>query len=163
MNGWTYSAKLGDYGTEYLTRALVTAIGLGANRGQDAIYPTSVADADGKPYDGANKYMVHFDKGQMPPVEAFWSMTMYDDNYFFVPNKLNRYTLSSRDKFKTNPDGSVDLYIQNTSPGKEKEANWLPAPTGKFILMLRLYWPKETPPSILDGSWKPPAVKIVQP
>jgi hypothetical protein len=163
VNGWTYSAKLGDYGTEYLTRALVTAIGLGANRGQDAIYPTSVADAEGKPYDGANKYTVHFDKGQMPPVEAFWSMTMYDANYFFVPNKLNRYTLSSRDKFKTNPDGSVDLYIQNTSPGKDKEANWLPAPGDKFILMLRLYWPKETPPSILDGSWKPPAVKIGQP
>jgi hypothetical protein len=90
-------------------------------------------------------------------------LTMYDADYFFVPNKINRYTLSSRNKFKTNPDGSVDLYIQNTSPGKDKEANWLPAPAAKFILMLRLYWPKETPPSIIDGSWKPPAVKMVQP
>ena len=162
VNGWTYSTKLGVYGTEYLARALVTAIGLGANRGQDAIYPTSVADAEGKPYDGANKYVIHFDKGQMPPVDGFWSLTMYDADYFFVPNKLNRFTLGQRNKFKANPDGSVDLYIQNASPGKDKEANWLPAPAGKFILMLRLYWPKETPPSIMDGSWKPPAVKMVQ-
>jgi hypothetical protein len=162
VNGWTYSTKLGVYGTEYLVRALVTAIGLGANRAQDAIYPTAVADADGKPYDGASKYVMHFDKGQMPPVDGFWSLTMYDADYFFVPNKLNRYTLSSRNKFKLNKDDSVDLYIQNASPGKDKETNWLPAPAGKFILMLRLYWPKETPPSIIDGSWKPPAVKTVQ-
>ena len=158
VNGWTYSAKLGVYGTEYLARALVTAIGLGANRGQDAVYPTSEGDAEGKPYDGANAYVMHFDKGQMPPVDGFWSLTMYDADYFFVPNKLNRYTLSSRSKFKMNKDGSVDLYIQNAPPGKDKESNWLPAPAGKFILMLRLYWPKETPPSIIDGSWKPPAV-----
>ena len=162
VNGWTYSTKLGVYGTEYLARALVTAIGLGANRPQDAIYPTSEVDADGKPYDGANKYVMHFDKGQMPSVDGFWSLTMYDVEYFFVPNKLNRYTLSSRFKFKYNKDGSVDLYIQKDSPGKGKEANWLPAPEGKFILMLRLYWPKEKPPSIIDGTWKPPAVKMAQ-
>jgi len=162
VNGWTYSTKLGVYGTEYLVRALVTAIGLGANRGQDAIYPTSEADADGKPYDGANKYVMHFDKGETPPVDGFWSLTMYDAEYFFVPNKLNRYTLSQRNKFKMNQDGSVDLYIQKDSPGKDKESNWLPAPEGRFILMLRLYWPKEKPPSILDGSWKPPAVKKVE-
>lgn len=162
VNGWTYSTKIGVYGTDYLLRALVTAIGLGANRPQDAIYPTSVADADGKPYDGANKYVMHFEKGQMPPVRAFWSLTMYDTNFFFVPNKLNRYTLSQRNKFKLNKDGSMDFYIQNASPGKDNEANWLPAPAGKFKLMLRLYWPKKTPPSIIDGSWKPPAVKRVQ-
>ena len=162
VNGWTYSTKLGVYGTEYLVRALVTAIGLGANRGQDAIYPTSETDADGKPYDGANKYLMHFNKGEMPPVDGFWSLTMYNAEYFFVPNKLNRYTLSQRNKFKMNQDGSVDLYIQKDSPGKDKESNWLPAPEGRFILMLRLYWPKETPPSILDGSWKPPAVKKVE-
>ena len=162
VNGWTYSTKLGVYGTQYLIRALVTAIGLGANRPQDAIYPTSVEDVNGTPYDGTNKYVMHFEKGQMPPVRAFWSLTMYDGNYFFVKNTLNRYTLSQRNKFKRNMDGSVDLYIQNASPGKDKEANWLPAPAGKFILMLRLYWPKETPPSIIDASWKPPAVKMVQ-
>jgi hypothetical protein len=83
---------------------------------------------------------------------------MYDAEYFFVPNRLNRYTLSSRNKFKLNKDGSVDLYIQKDSPDKDKEANWLPAPAGKFVLMLRLYWPREKPPSIIDGTWKPPAV-----
>ena len=162
VNGWTYSTKLGVYGTEYLARALVTAIGLGANRGQDAIYPTSVEDADGKPYDGANKYVMHFNKGELPPVDGFWSLTMYNADYFFVDNPLNRYTLSARNKLKKNKDGSVDLYIQKDSPGKNKESNWLPAPTGRFILMLRLYWPKEKPPSILDGSWKIPPVKMVQ-
>ena len=162
VNGWTYSTKLGVYGTEYLVRALVTAIGLGANRGQDAIYPTSEADADGKPYDGGNKYVMHFDKGQVPPVDGFWSLTMYDADFFFVPNKLNRYTLSQRNQFKTNADGSVDLYIQNESPGKDKESNWLPAPKGKFVLMMRLYWPKEKSPSLLDGTWKIPPVNIVK-
>jgi hypothetical protein len=162
VNGWTYSTELGIYGTAYLDRALVTAIGLGANRSKDAIYPTSTEDAEGRPYDGANKYVVHFDKGRLPPVNGFWSLTMYDADYFFVPNKLDRYNLSERNKFQLNPDGSLDLYIQNASPGKDKESNWLPAPAGKFILMMRLYWPKETPPSIIDGSWKPPAVKMVK-
>ena len=157
-NGWVFSTKTGAYGTDYLQRALITAIGLGANRSQDAIYPTSEVDANGKPYDGANKYVIHFDKGKFPPVNGFWSLTMYDANYFFVANPLNRYTLSSRSKFKTNKDGSVDLFIQNTSPGKDKEANWLPAPAGKFILMFRFYWPKDP---ILDGTWKLPAVTAI--
>jgi len=158
-NGWIFTTKTGIYGTDYLQRALVTAIGLGANRPQDAVYPTSEADADGKPYSGANKYVMHIDKGEMPPVDGFWSLTMYNGEYFFVDNPLNRYTVSSRSKFKTNADGSVDVYIQNESPGKDKEANWLPSPKDKFILMLRLYWPKEKAPSILDGSWKIPPVK----
>jgi len=163
VNGWGIFTKTGLYGTDYLDRALVTAIGLGANRPQDAIYPTSETDADGKPYDGANKYVMHFDKGQLPPVKGFWSLTMYDDKFFFVDNPQNRFTLSQRNKFNYNKDGSVDLYIQNASPGKDKEANWLPAPKGKFILMLRLYWPDEPPHvSILDSTWKPPAVKMVQ-
>ena len=161
LNGWTFSTKTGIYGTDYLQRALITVIGLGANRPQDAIYPTSELGPDGKPYDGANKYVMHFAKGQIPPVRGFWSLTMYDGQYFFVPNPLNRYTLSSRFKLKYNKDGSLDFYIQKESPGKDKEANWLPAPAGKFILMLRLYWPREKPPSIIDGTWKPPAVKRV--
>jgi hypothetical protein len=162
-NGWIFSTKMGIYGTDYLNRATVTAIGLGANRPQDAVYPTSEVGADGKPYDGAaNKYVVHIDKGQMPPANGFWSLTMYNGEYFFVDNPLNRYTLSSRNKFITNADGSVDMYLQADSPGKAKEANWLPAPKAKFILMMRLYWPKETPPSILDGTWKPPAVTQAQ-
>ena len=163
VNGWTYKTKgIGIYGTDYLQRAFVTAIGLGANRPQDAVYPTSEVDAEGKPYDGANTYVMHFAKGQTPPVRGFWSLTMYDGEYFFVPNPLNRYALSSRFKFKYNKDGSLDFYIQKDSPGKDKEANWLPAPSGKFILMLRLYWPRERAPSIIDGTWKPPVVKRVQ-
>ena len=117
-NGWMFITKTGIYGTDYLDRALVTAIGLGANRPQDAVYPTSEVDADGKPYAGANKYVMHFDKGQMPPVNGFWSLTMYDAEYFFVDNPLNRYTLSARNKLKHNADGSVDLYLQHENPGQ---------------------------------------------
>ncbi len=157
-NGWVFSTKTGVYGTDYLQRALIAAIGLGANRPEDAIYPTSETAANGKPYEGSNKYVLSFAKGQMPPVNGFWSLTMYDADYFFVPNPLNRYTLSSRNKFKTNKDGSVNLFIQNTSPGKDKESNWLPAPAGRFILMFRFYWPKE---AIIDGTWKPPAVTAI--
>jgi hypothetical protein len=162
VNGWTFTTKAGVYGDDYLQRAFVTYIGLGANRPQDAIYPTSENDADGKPYSGKNKYVMHFEKGQMPPVHGFWSLTMYDGDYFFVENPLNRYTLSQRNTFKSNADGSVDLYIQHDNPGAEKETNWLPAPKDKFVLMLRLYWPKESPPSIIDGTWKPPAVRQVR-
>ena len=158
-NGWLFTTKTGIYGTAYRQRALVTAIGLGANRPQDAVYPTSEGPDALKSYDGAKKYVMHFNKGELPPVDGFWSLTMYDANYFFVPNALNRYTVSQRNKLVPNADGSVDLYIQNESPGKGKEENWLPAPKDKFILMMRLYWPKEKPPSLLDGTWKVPGVK----
>ena len=104
---------------------------------------------------------MHFPKGQLPPAQGFWSLTMYDANYFFVDNPLNRYSISARQNMTSNPDGSTDLYVQHDSPGKDKESNWLPAPAGDFILMLRLYWPNPTPPSIIDGSWKIPAVKKV--
>ena len=158
-NGWVFTTGTGIYGTDYVQRALVTAIGLGANRPQDAVYPTSEEDSAGKPYDGNKKYVMHFDKGQMPPADGFWSLTMYDDKYFFVENPLNRNTHSSRFEFKYNADGSLDLYLQNETPGPEKESNWLPAPKGRFILMLRLYWPKEQAPSIINGTWKIPPVK----
>jgi hypothetical protein len=161
INGWTFTTKTGLYGTDYLMRALVTAIGLGANRPQDAVYPTSQRDGDDREYDGANKYVMRFAKGQTPPAEGFWSLTMYDGSYFFVANPLNRYSISARQNLKYNPDGSVDLYIQKDSPGADKEANWLPAPSGKFVLMLRLYWPNENDPSIIDGTWKIPPVKQV--
>jgi hypothetical protein len=161
IDGWGFTTKTGIYGTDYLMRALVTAIGLGANRPQDAVYPTSQKDAEGKTYDGANKYVVRFAKGQLPPVEGFWSLTMYDGAYFFVPNPINRYSISARQDLKPNPDGSVDLYIQKDSPGADKESNWLPAPAGKFILMLRMYWPNESNPSIIDGTWTIPPVRKV--
>jgi hypothetical protein len=160
-DGWLFTTKTGIYGTAYRQRALITAIGLGANRPQDALYPTSEGPDVLKKYSGANKYVLHFNKGELPPVDGFWSVTMYDANYFFVPNPINRYDVSARNKFRANADGSIDIYIQNQSPGKDKEQNWLPAPKDQFILMMRMYWPKEKPPSILDGSWKIPSVKEV--
>jgi hypothetical protein len=158
-HGWMFFSKTGLYGTGYRNRALITWYGLGANRPQDAVYPTSEGPDILKKYNGANKYVLRFAKGELPPVNGFWSITMYDKEYFFVPNPINRYAISQRNKLKANPDGSVDVYVQKDSPGKDQEQNWLPAPEGEFVLMMRLYWPKETPPSILDGTWKPPEVK----
>ncbi len=160
-NGWAFTTKTGIYGTDYLMRALITAIGLGANRPQDAVYPTSSKDGDDRAYDGANKYVMHLAKGELPPVDGFWSLTMYNSGYFFVANPINRYSISPRQNLKANADGSIDLYIQKESPGAEKESNWLPAPADKFILMLRMYWPNENDPSIIDGTWTIPPVKKV--
>jgi hypothetical protein len=95
----------------------------------------------------------------LPPVRGFWSLTMYDTHMFFVKNPMNRYTISERDKLVANKDGTITVYFQNKSPGKGKEANWLPAPSGPFVVMLRMYWPTESPPTILDGSWKPPGIE----
>ena len=159
INGWGFTTKTGIYGTDYLMRALITAIGLGANRPQDAVYPTSQKNEHGKAYDGSKKYVVHFEKGEVPPVSGFWSLTMYDENFFFVDNPLNRYSISPRQDLKMNDDGSLDLLLQHESPGADKENNWLPAPAGKFVLMLRLYWPNENDPSILDGTWVIPPVE----
>ncbi len=161
-NGWLFTTKTGNYGANYLQRALITAIGLGANRPQDAVYPTSEGPSAISSYTGEKKYVMHFNKGELPPANGFWSLTMYDKDYFFVPNPLNRYSISPRQNLKANADGSVDLYIQNENPGPDKESNWLPAPKDKFILMMRLYWPQEKDPSILDGSWKIPQVKSVE-
>jgi hypothetical protein len=160
-SGWVFTTKTGLYGTNYLQRATITWYGLGANRPQDAVYPTSEGPKIVEKYNGASKYVLHFDKGQTPPVDGFWSVTMYNAQYFFVANSLNRYSVSQRDKLKLNADGSTDLYIQADSPGKDRESNWLPAPKDDFVLMMRLYWPKEKDPSILDGSWKIPGVTKV--
>ncbi|MDK1373685.1 MULTISPECIES: DUF1254 domain-containing protein [unclassified Sinorhizobium] len=164
IDGWGFTTKTGLYGTNYLQRALVTAIGLGANRPQDAIYPTSQKADSGvikRAYNGSEKYVLTFKKGLTPPVAGFWSLTMYDADYFFVDNPLNRYSISARQPLKANPDGSIDLLIQHESPGADMESNWLPAPKGKFILMMRLYWPNESNPSIIDGSWTIPPVRKV--
>jgi hypothetical protein len=161
INGWLFDAETGIYGTDYLNRAFITAIGLGANRVKDAVYPTSLKDAEGKDYSGANKYIMHFPKGQLPPAQGFWSLTMYDENYFFVANPLSRYSISARQNLKSNPDGSTDLFIQNQTPGADKEANWLPSPAGKFILMLRMYWPSDKSPSLLNGTWTIPGVRKI--
>ncbi len=153
---------MGVYGNYYLKRAIVAQLGLGANLPEDAIYPLNLGDEAGKPLDGvASQYAVHFEKANLPPVDAFWSITLYDTEGFQVANVLNRFAVSSWMPFKFNPDGSLDLYFQNESPGKDREANWLPAPKGPFNLTMRLYAPKS---AALTGKWSPPpAVKVARP
>ncbi len=159
-NGWSMNTDtMGVYGNYYLKRAIVTQMGLGANLPEDAIYPLNLFDDTGRPLDGANKYTLHFDKGATPPVNAFWSITLYDSKGFQVANVLDRFAVSSYMPFKSNADGSLDLYFQNESPGKAKEANWLPAPTGAFNVCMRLYGPKT---EALTGRWNPPPVMRVQ-
>jgi hypothetical protein len=153
-NGWSMNTDtMGVYGNYYLKRAIVAQLGLGANLPEDAIYPLSLADDTGKPLDGSNSYVLHFDRGATPPVDAFWSITLYDAEGFQVANSINRFAVSSWMAFKYDPDGSLDLYVQNANPGADKETNWLPAPTGPFNLTMRLYAPKS---EALTGKWNPP-------
>ena len=160
VNGWSMNTDtVGVYGNYYLKRAIVAQLGLGANLPEDAIYPMNLADESGKPLDGANKYTIHFDKGATPPVDAFWSITLYDAEGFQVANDLGRFAVSGWMTFNYNPDGSLDLYFQNKEPSPDKEANWLPAPTGPFNLCMRLYAPKS---EALTGKWNPPPVTRVQ-
>jgi hypothetical protein len=159
-NHWSMNTDtMGVYGNYYLKRAIVTQQGLGANLPEDAIYPLNLGDEAGRPLDGANKYTLNFDKVSLPPVNAFWSVTLYDPDGFQVANSLNRFAVSSWMPFKYDPDGSLTLYFQNESPGKDKEANWLPAPKGGFNLTMRLYGPKA---EALTGKWNPPPVTKVQ-
>jgi hypothetical protein len=160
VNGWSMNTDtMGVYGNYYLKRAIVSQLGLGANLPEDAIYPINLADESGKPLDGANKYTIHFDKGTAPPVDAFWSITLYDADGFQVANDLGRFAVSSWMPFNYNPDGSLDLYFQNDEPSQDKEANWLPGPKGPFNLTMRLYAPK---PEALNGKWSPPPVTRVR-
>jgi hypothetical protein len=159
-NHWSMNTDtMGVYGNYYLKRAIVAQVGLGANLPEDAIYPLNLGDEAGRPLDGASRYTIHFDKEAIPPVRAFWSITLYDSGGFQVANPLNRFAVSSWMPFKYNADGSLDLYFQNASPGKDKEANWLPAPGGEFNLTMRLYSPKL---EALTGRWNPPPIAKVQ-
>jgi hypothetical protein len=152
VNGWNQLPHdLANFGTDYGTRAVVALVGFGANLEADAIYPSAFVDGDSQPLNGANRYTLHFDKGQTPPANAFWSLTMYDAQSFFVPNALNRYNIAAWMPLKYNQDGSLDIYLQKHSPGKALESNWLPAPDGDFNVTNRIYWPK---PEALDGTWK---------
>lgn len=156
-NHWSLNTDtMGVYGNYYLKRAIVAQLGLGANVPEDAIYPLSLGDSEGKPLDGSNAYVLHFDKADIPPVDAFWSVTLYDKEGFQVANSLNRFAISSWMPLQRNADGSLDLYFQRENPGKDKEANWLPAPEGPFNLTMRLYAPKT---KALTGEWTPPAIK----
>jgi len=160
VNGWQMNTDtMGVYGNYYLKRAIVAMVGLGANQPQDAIYPLCLADADGKPLEGSNNYVLHFTKDELPPIEAFWSITMYDAEGFQVTNKLNRFAIGDRDNLTYNSDGSLDIYIQHNSPGSDQESNWLPSPDqGVLGITMRLYAPKA---QALDGRWIPPVVKRV--
>jgi hypothetical protein len=155
-NNWSMNTDtMGVYGNYYLKRAIVTQVGLGANLPEDAVYPLNLGDESGKPLDGANKYVVRFGKNEIPPVDAFWSITLYDPEGFQVANSINRFAVSSWMPFKYDADGSLTLFIQNESPGSERESNWLPAPKGPFNLTMRLYAPKS---EALTGRWNPPPV-----
>jgi len=161
VNSWgILLPPIGTYGTDYFRRAVIAYGGLGANVIEDAFYPQAYTDEDGNPFISSEKYILHFKKDEIPRVRAFWSLTMYNDKNFFTDNPIDRYAIGDRDELKFNDDGSLTLYIQRESPGKDKEGNWLPAPkSGGFSMSLRLYWPK---PEALDGTWKPPAVRRIE-
>lgn len=159
VNGWQMNIDtMGVYGNFYVKRAVVTMVGLGANAAEDAVYPILLADADGRPLAGDNDYVLHFGKTELPPVHAFWSVTMYDAEGFQAANSLNRFAIGDRDPLQYNTDGSLDLYLQHKPPATSKEANWLPAPQGPLGVTMRLYSPKAR---VLNGTWEPPAVRRI--
>ncbi|PQO46617.1 DUF1254 domain-containing protein [Blastopirellula marina] len=172
VNGWnvldiTLSRK--HCGDDWGMRAGVAMAGIYANDSVEATYPITRSDAEGKPLDGSqHKYTLTFPEGQLPPVNAFWSVTMYDGKtQLLIENPIHRYLINSPmlPELKKNADGSVTIYIQKDSPGKELESNWLPAPDGPIYIAMRLYWPKTTPPSVLPagkGTWKPPGIELAK-
>jgi hypothetical protein len=151
-NGWVMNTDSGVYGANYLKRGAVAMFEIGMNLPEDAIYP----DTGNSPLDGRNKYVIHFAKGALPPVNEFWSVTVYDLQGFTVPNPTNRYTLGDRSNLKPNADGSLDIYLQSENPGADKETNWLPTPAQPFSLHARLYSPRR---AAIDGTWAMPPVK----
>ena len=161
VNGWLIgTAGMGVYGNDYLKRAVAPMVlGIGGNQPEDSIYPFISTDADGRPVTGEHRYVLHFGAGELPPVEGFWSLSMYDADNFPVANPIDRYAVGDRNALDFNADGSLDLYIQHENPGPDKVSNWLPAPaTGTLNLTMRLYAPK---PQALDGRWAPPPIKRV--
>lgn len=157
--GWMSLVEgMGVYGNSYLRRAVVTLVGLGANPPEDAVYPLLVSDADGQPLTGDNNYVIHFDADKLPPVDAFWSVTMYDAEGYQTANELDRFAIGDRDALQYNADGSLDLYLQHTNPGPDRQSNWLPAPSGALGVTMRLYAPS---PAVINGTWHPPAVRKV--
>jgi hypothetical protein len=160
VNGWAMPMEpIGTYGTDYAKRAGVARFGLGANTLDDAFYPSTGGNYSKAGLEGAKRYVMHFDKDQLPPARAFWSVTVYDKDQRLADNPLGRFSLGDRDALTFNQDGSLDIYLQRQSPGKAREANWLPTPSeGPFSATMRLYWPKR---EATDGTWKPPAVNAV--
>lgn len=160
-NGWLIGRSgFGVYGNDYLKRAIITMLGLGAVSPEDAIYPINFADADGQPLTGGQNYVLHFEKDELPPANGFWSVTMYDEEGFQVANPINRFAIGDRDALTFNEDGSLDLYLQHENPGKDRESNWLPTPaSGELGVTLRLFGPA---PEAIDGRWTPPAIRKVR-
>jgi hypothetical protein len=168
INGWKIGALFGDsafYNGDWLKRAAAAKGGIYGNDGLEAMYPMTRTDATGETLDASkHNYTITFPAGQLPPVNSFWSVTMYDGKtQFLVKNPINRYLINSPmlPDLNKNSDGSLTLYIQKDSPGKDKESNWLPAPNDEIYLVMRLYWPKTEAPSILPagaGSWQPPGI-----
>ena len=159
VNGWiSLGEGMGVYGNNYFRRAVVAMIGLGANPAEDAVYPLLAADADGEPVTGDHDHVIHFDADKLPPVDAFWSITMYDAEGFQVANELNRFAIGDRDPLHYNEDGSLDIYIQHENPGQQRLNNWLPAPRGPVGVTMRLYAPR---PEIITGAWSAPPVRRV--
>jgi hypothetical protein len=157
VNGWRYSMAGGRGGYDFALRAAFAKYLLGANVSEQLFYPNARVDIDNQPLSGANKYVLHFNKEEIPPVAVFWNMAMYDEKELFIENDFKRYSIgSTTDGLKTNADGSIDIYIQKDDPGAGKQSNWLPAPEGSFNLTMRLYGAQT---AVLDGSYQLPAVK----
>jgi len=156
-NGWTSPANNGAFGTDYYHRAGAVKADPYDNKRNETMYFYTDSDTKAGQLVGTSSYAVTFPKGQLPPVKAFWSLTMYNTAHYFHPNPLKRYALGTKNKtLKNNADGSLTIYLGAKSPGKEKESNWLPAPPEKFSIWLRTYWPDN---AILDGTWKPPVIE----
>lgn len=157
VEGWHAPRGLGDYGTDYTLRALTAKLGLGANKAEDAIYPSTYTDKNGVPLDGSNDYTLHFSKEQLPPVKGFWSLTAYDEVRALMENSDERFAVGDRSGLTYNDDGSLTLYIQHQKPREsDKQTNWIYVDEKPFNLVMRLYWPKE---SILSGEWTPPLIE----
>lgn len=156
-NGWNSPPNGANWGYDYLSRAATAKSNMYDNAPQETRYIYTDFDSRGQRLNGAHAYTVTFPAGQTPPVNGFWSLTLYNKEHLFEPNSLNRFSLGTKSKsMKQNPDGSLTLYVQNTSPGSDKEPNWLPAPKDDFSLYIRAYWPKQ---AILDGTWTPPNIE----
>jgi hypothetical protein len=161
-NGWTSPSNGAAWGVDYLSRTATARSNMYDNAPSTTRYIYTDFDSTGARLNSGKNYTVTFSKGQTPPVEGFWSLTLYNEHHLFAANPLNRYSLGTKNSktLKLNPDGSLTLYVQSKSPGADKESNWLPASNGAdFSLYIRTYWPKQ---EVLDGSWKPPVVKAAK-
>lgn len=159
QNGWRFRLTVGNYGTAYRQRAAIALLGLGALPVEEAIYGSTNVDEQGQLLHGCQRYRLHFDSSNLPPVKAFWCITLYTAEGFFAPNPINRYAIGDRDPLVFNPDGSLDIDIQSEPPEAAQTANWLPSPPAAFNLLMRLYWPQ---PEILQGQWQPPSIRCLE-